>query len=270
MRGPAQGDSLLFRRRRGLSLRRALSPKRLAVPALAWLLPLLAVPAAFAQQELRYDAWHGHSRPPHIKKAGETGTLTINEAGVSFEAKPHSWRWAYQDIQQLKLTARSLWVLTYADDKWKLGADREYQFDLPEGKSFEAAYALLKGKLDQRFIAGLAARLDAPLWSIPVKHLLRFGGDEGILQIGVDVIVYLSAKDGESRTWRYQDIQNISSSGPFQLTITTLERAKTHYGDLKGFNFALKQPLDEKRYNELWLRLNQSKGLKILDSYRGK
>ena len=55
---------------------------------------------------------------------------------------------------------------------------------------------------------------------------------------------------------------------PFQLTITTFERAKTHYGDLKGFNFQLKRPLDEGRYNELWLSLNRSKGLKILDSYR--
>ena len=64
------------------------------------------------------------------------------------------------------------------------------------------------------------------------------------------------------------DIENISSAGPFELTITTFERAKTHYGDLKGFNFELKQRLEEARYNELWLRLNQSKGLKILDSYR--
>ena len=54
----------------------------------------------------------------------------------------------------------------------------------------------------------------------------------------------MSEKNGASRTWRYQDIENISSSGPFQLTITTFERAKTHYGDLKGFNFELKRPLE--------------------------
>ncbi len=52
------------------------------------------------------------------------------------------------------------------------------------------------------------------------------------------------------------------------MTVTTFERAKTHYGDLKGFNFELKQRLDGDRYNDLWLRLNQSKGLKILTSYR--
>jgi hypothetical protein len=234
-------------------------------------------PAGVAQQDLRYDAWHGHSRPPHIKKAGNMGTLTITDAGVSFEEAykngktpkhPHAWRWDYQDIQQLKIAPKSLTVLTYKDNRWKLGADREYQFDLVGDKTFEEAYQRLKGRLDQRFVAEIPDRVSNVLWEIPVKHLLRFGGDEGVLQVGADTIVYKSAKKGKSRTWRYQDIENVSASGQFQLTVTTFERAKTHYGNLKGFNFELKQRLDEAQYNDLWLRLNQSKGLKILNSYR--
>ena len=85
-----------------------------------------------------------------------------------------------------------------------------------------------------------------------------------MLRVGIDAIVYSSEKRDESRTWRYEDIDNISSSGPFQLTVTTFERARTHYGNLKGFNFELKQRLEEEHFNDLWLRLNQSKGLKIL------
>jgi hypothetical protein len=46
------------------------------------------------------------------------GTLTITDAGVSFEEKykngkpkhPHAWRWDYQDIQQLKIARRGLLV----------------------------------------------------------------------------------------------------------------------------------------------------------------
>lgn len=231
---------------------------------------LLLAPAGFAQQEFHYEVWHGHSRPPHIRKAGETGVLTISESGISFEAKPHSWNWAYQDIRQLKILPGSIVVLTYEDNKWKLGADREYRFDVPFIKMFIDAYPFLKSHLDQRFVAAIPERISNPLWEIPAKHLLRFGGDEGVLQIGPNEIAYQSAKGGESRAWRYLDIENISSSGPFQLTITTFERAKAHYGDLKGFNFELKQPLGEDRYNDLWLRLNRSKGLKILDAYRGK
>jgi hypothetical protein len=181
---------------------------------------------------------------------------------------PDAWRWNYQDIQQLKVEPKSLTVLTYKDNKWKLGADRRYEFDLISGKTFEDAYNVLKGRLDQRFVAAIADSPDSMLWEIPVKHLHGFGGDEGVLQVGPDEIVYKSAKSDESRTWRYEDIENISSSGPFQLTITSFERARMHYGSRKGFEFQLKQRLEEARYNDLWLRLNQSKGLKILNSYR--
>jgi hypothetical protein len=102
-----------------------------------------------------------------------------------------------------------------------------------------------------------------------VKHLRRFGGDEGVLQVGPNAVVYKSADQDASRTWRYEDIENISSSGPFQLTITTFERAKTQYGNLKGFNFQLKRRLEDAGYNDLWVRLNLSKGLNILQWYRG-
>ena len=235
----------------------------------------LLAPAMFAQ-DLRYDVWHGHSRPPNIRKAGNMGALTITDLGVAFEERyegkkpkhPHAWRWDYQDIQQLKIAPKSLTVLTYKDSKWKLGADREYRFDLVSDKNFDAAYDALKNRLDQRFVAVIPDHVSNVLWEIPVKHLLRFGGDEGVIQVGPDEIVYKSAKPGESRTWRYQDIDSIGSSGPFQLTITTFERATTHYGNLKGFNFELRQQLEEARYNDLWLRLSQAKGLKILNSYR--
>ncbi len=242
----------------------------------AFLAAALFSPALFSQQSFQYEAWHGHSRPPHIRKAGNFGTLTIDAAGVSFQETykgktpkhPHAWRWSYQDIQQLKLEPKSLTVLTYKDNRWKMGADRQYDFDLKSGKTFTEAYAFLKARLDQRFVAAVAASPRAALWEIPVKHLGRFAGDEGVLQVAAGEIVYKSAKEDASRTWRFEDIDNISSSGPFQLTVTTFERAKLDYGSLKQFNFELKQRLDEARYDDLWLRLNQSKGLKILNAYR--
>ncbi len=247
--------------------------KRIGAGLAGWLLltPVLGA------QEFQYEAWHGHSRPPHIKKAGRMGRLEITARGVSFEETypegkrpkhPHAWQWDYRDIQQLKIEAKSLTVLTYRDNKWKLGADREYQFDLRSDQTFEPAYRALKDRLDQRFVAAIPDQPAGALWEIPVKHLLRFGGDEGVLQVGPEAIAYRSQKKDQSRTWRYQDIENISTSGPFQLTITSFERAKTHYGNLKGFNFELKERLEDARYNDLWLRLNQAKGLQVLRAYR--
>ena len=237
----------------------------------------LLTSAGFAQTDFRYEAWHAHSRPPHIRKAGGLGTLTINDAGVSFQeiykdgkapTHPHAWHWDYQDIQQLKIAPKSLTVLTYKDNKWKLGADREYDFDLVSEKDFEQAYNVLKTRLDQRFVAVVPDNVARLLWEIPVKHLKRLSGDEGVLQVGADEIVYRSGTKDQTRTWRYQDIDNVSSSGPFQLTITTFERAKLDYGSRKAFNFELKQRLEDDRFNDLWLRLNQTKGLSMLTRYR--
>jgi hypothetical protein len=205
------------------------------------------------------------------------GTLSITEAGVRFEETykngksprhPHAWRWDYQDIQQLTIGPSVLTVLTYKDNMWKLGTDREYRFELTGGKTFDEAWRVLKGRMDQRLVAAIPGHPSDILWELPVKHLKRLGGDEGVLEVGTDAVVYRSADKAGSRSWRYEDVDNISSSGPFELTITTFERDRADYGSRKGFTFQLKRPLDEAKYNDLWLRLNQSKGLNILNAYR--
>ena len=217
-------------------------------------------------QPLEYEVRHDH-----LWKSGG-GTLVISERGVSFQEvtkkqRPkHAFELNYPDIQELKLSADNLTVVTYKDRKWRLGLDKEYKFSLVPGQSISAAYALLKDRLDQRFVAAIADERIEPLWEVPVKLLGRVTGSEGVLLVGPDRVVYKTTKKGESRTWRYGDIENISTSGSFQLTLTTYERAKTHYGNLKGFNFQLKQALDEKQFNLLWRRLNQRKGLELLTS----
>ena len=171
-------------------------------------------------------------RHKHLN-GGCAGTLTVDENGVSFVgAKKHAWSWKYEDIQQLRL-----------------GADRAYNFT---GKiPAEELYALLKERMDQRFVAAVGQALGLPTWSVPVKHLRPIVGSEGTLEFGAEAIAYSTPAKAESRAWRYSDIEHIASSGPFQLTITTLE---------KGFNFQLKQPITEARYNQLWLQIEKKNG----------
>jgi hypothetical protein len=188
-------------------------------------------------------------RHAHLRK-GCAGVMTVDEQGVSFTgAKKHAWAWRYQDIQELTLAPGSIHILTYKDGKLRLGADRGYEFT---GKiPVQELYALLRGRMDQRFVAKVGQASGLPSWSLPVKHLGPVIGSEGTLAFGADAIVYSTAARAESRTWRYSDIENISSSGPFQLTITTLE---------KGFNFQLEQPITEARYNQLWLQIEKKNG----------
>lgn len=124
----------------------------------------------------------------------------------------------------------------------------------------------MKSKLDQRFVAALADAQTLATWEMRVKLLGTIQGSEGVLQVGEERIVYKTDKKGGSRTWRLEDIENVSTSGPFQLTLITHERAKTQYGSMKGFNFQLKQKLDQQRFDLLWRRLNRDKGLQFLTS----
>jgi hypothetical protein len=186
-------------------------------------------------------------RHEHLRKGCE-GTITVDERGISFAgARKHRWDWNYQDIQRLKLSPRGISLLTYGDSRLRLGADIKYEFggEIPAAQLYE----FLRTRMDQRLVAEIAQEDRG--WSIPVKHLRKVRGSEGLLMFGANSVVYEAGSKRESRTWRYSDIASISSSGAFQLTVTTLE---------KGFNFQLKEPIDEARYNDLWLQVERNNG----------
>ena len=220
--------------------------------------------------ELQYRVLHKHWR------GSCEGTLALNAGGIIYreasEKKPasklHTWAWQYQDIQQLELSEKAILIKTYRDRVWRLGADEEITFLFQAGQDPKLAYDRLKNRLDQRFVAALAADDVKALWTVPVKLRGLVNGSNGVLVVGEDRITYKSEDPGKSRTWRYRDIDNLSTSGPFRLTMVTFEHGSLHYGDRKEFDFQLKEPLSEDRYNELWQRLNKEKGLRILDLYK--
>lgn len=202
---------------------------------------------------VRHKHWHG----------GGNGDLRVSNDGISFaesgQGQKHSRTWKYQEIQQVELSDDTLRILTYEDQKWKLGRDREYVFDrLPQGFA-QAVYAQWRDRLDQRFIAGLPDNDVAPLWEIPAKLLGRLEGSEGMIRVGRDRIVYQTKEPEESRTWRFADIENIASAGPFDFSVVTREHHGAWNAGWREFHFQLKGPLPEERYNELWRRLNASK-----------
>jgi hypothetical protein len=103
--------------------------------------------------------------------------------------------------------------------------------------------------LDQRFVDGVGQASGPSGLKFQVKQLALTKGTEGTLTFGGSAVVYDTARD--PRTWRYSDIQFISSANPFQLTITTLE---------KQFRFQLKQAITESAYNQLWLEIEKKNG----------
>jgi len=197
---------------------------------------MLAIQLGAAQFAMRHE---------HLRKGCE-GTMTVDDTGIAFAGKKgHAWKWKYQDIQQLTLLPGGLNILTYKDSRLRLGADVEYRFT---GKlPVRELYGEWSANLDQRFVAGAVFGLEGD--RIAAKHLGAIQGSQGSLIFAPEAIAWDSPRD--ARTWRFRDIRNISSAGPFQLTITTFE---------KQFDFQLKQPLSEARYNRIWLDIERKNG----------
>ncbi|MBL8216663.1 MAG: hypothetical protein JNK87_38445 [Bryobacterales bacterium] len=205
-------------------------------------------------------------RHPHLYKEG-AGTLALEPSGLTYQetGKPgHSWSVRWDDVQQLWVSAGEMRVLTYRDQRWQLGRDREFELAAAEGVTFTPWVTELKEQLGQRMAMAVASQAEAVLWRVPVKLRKGFGGSEGVLRVTAEGVVYESEERGESRTWRFEDIENVASAGRFELTLTTYERAKLEYGDKKGFHFQLKRPMEQRQYEALWRRLHDAKQLQYL------
>ena len=182
-------------------------------------------------------------RHQHLRKYCK-GTLTVDAKGITFQSSKHdTWNWPYQDIQQLTLTPESIHILSYKDRSLILGKDVTYNFTgvIPSAE----LYARWNAALDQRFVAEVDVAGERPGLKFPAKLLDFTKGTESTLVFAQDLVGF------GAHTWRYSDIQSIASSGPFQLSITTLE---------KQFRFQLKQPINESTYNQLWLEIEKKNG----------
>jgi hypothetical protein len=202
-------------------------------------------------------------RHPHLRKGG-AGEIQIGESSISFretgKKQKHSREWAFDDIQQLHVGSNSLRILTYEDVARMLGKDREYEFDrLPDGAANQILEAVRARIDEKRIVAAIPQDTMKAVWQIRAKLLEGRGGSDGVVLVGEDSVVYKTEERDTSRTWHYRQIENISSSGPFDLTITTFERDGSRFAGRRDFRFQLKAPLPEERYNALWRRLNESR-----------
>lgn len=187
------------------------------------------------------------------------GTLHIDAGFIEFKERgkhsKRSRRWSYDDIQELTLAAETLRIVSYENPRWGVGRDRVWAFDRLPAAVAKDWYPVFSRKLDQRFVAALADETVKAEWQVPVKLVRGRGGSQGVLTVGADRVVYKTARPGESRTWHTAYLENVASSDPFDLTITTRER---------DFRFQLKQALPGARFDELWRRVNQANELQIL------
>jgi len=208
----------------------------------------------------------------------DSGILEVSDTGIAYRESAgkkgsrdkglNTWAWTFEDIQQLYLSPERISVLSYQDRKWRLGVDHEFQFRFAAGTDVRPLYEFLKARMNARLAAALPEKVETPLWESPAKLLGTLVGSQGVLRFGAEQVVFETERKEESRTWRYRDIENISTSGRYQFTLTAHERAKAQYGSLKAFNFQLKRPLETEQFDSLWRRLNQQYELPFLTAIK--
>lgn len=219
-------------------------------------LSLVLLAAPLAAEVLELGAAHGRWR------ARAEGVLRLDGDGLAFasEVKGRRFSWRWREMQRLELLRDRIIVTGYRDRSLvRLYSDERAEFRFTGTPSVESLYAFLEPRMDQRLVARIALPPRQELWRIGVKRLRKGRGAQGELIVEPARILFVAQGRGESRVWRDSGIDLVSSSGPHQLSLTARE-PDTHY------DFQLKQALDPKRYDELWLRLNRARGLALLEN----
>lgn len=157
------------------------------------------------------------------------------------------------DISQMTVSPERVDIRLFSGRKLRL------KFPHNEAKAREII-AAWRPLLDNRLVAALPAAPTEVEWEVPVQLKRLLPGPQGVLRFTKDTIIFATDARGQSRIWRYDDIDNISSADPFELTISTHER---HH---RLYNFTLKQRTDQKRIDAIWRRLQRQQGLEFLDS----
>lgn len=220
-----------------------------------WFAGLLLVCSALQAQEVRFPVRHDRLL------RDRTGELIFSKTGIEFRTKDKgdARTWKYEDVQQLGLLSpKELTILAYQDSKWKFGKDLFYRFEITEGEMTPALWTELQSKLKRPVVSAIIPPDIAPMFTILVKHLRGFGGTQGRLEIAEEYVIYKTDTPKDSRIWRYRDISSIGTTGPYQLRLTSMDRAENENGGDRNFVFSLKEQLPSEAYDFIWWKINGS------------
>ncbi len=224
-----------------------------------WSGSFLVVVLLFMTSSALYGKDYSFKVRHHHLKGSCKGDLIINESGIRYQTSltKDQRQWSFDDIQEIQfISDRDLNLVTYEDSRQRLGGDRIFKFELQDNTIPKDLVAFLNLKFPKPISYRLKVQDQGARYEFPVKHLHRIGGCQGKLVIAEDGISYLSSKTGESRHWRYSDLQSIGSSGLYELRLGTYEHGPLQYGDTKEFRFQLKTKLDDAAYRFAWSYIN--------------
>ena len=184
------------------------------------------------------------------------GALIISTDQVEFRAKKEkdSRSWAYGEIKLFEiLSPTRLRVWTYQNRKLQLGQDENLTFKIINGQIDQQVSDFLRQRMTRPFVTSFTNEESEILAQIPVKHLHRFSGCQGVLKIYADRLVYEAEDDHDSRSWRWTDIGAVGRPDIDRFEVLTFEPQTG--GPKRSFNFLLKERLADKTYDFIWSRV---------------
>ena len=219
--------------------RRAFSSVLLAAGVWVWLHSSatgLAQTRRDTESQQSFVSWESAARL-HYFAGKDKGDLSINANGIEFRRKKaEPMKIPYVEVQTFQLEPQSLTIKTYRNRKMGLGV-AQYRFDLVQSvpPSVAAELASRVRKPSQNSVPDP----DSQAVTISAHHRTVRGGTNGVLRFHEGGIDYVSSASGDSRSWRWADLQTLSAPDPYHLLL---------FGYRDTYNFDLKEMLPQSLY----------------------
>ena len=171
----------------------------------------------------------------------EKGDLKIGAEGIEFRSqKGRIDKWPFLDVQTFRLSPKTLSIETYQNRKHHLPGMQRFRFDMDQDvpPALAAKLSTLIQRPSQNAVPDQA--LQGIL--IPAHHRTLTGGTNGTLRFSDDGIDYITDARGDSRSWRWADLQTLSDPDPFHLLV---------FGYRDTYSFDLKEPLPRSTFYRL-------------------
>jgi hypothetical protein len=185
-------------------------------------------------------SWQSPARLHHVV-GREKGDLTIGAEGIEFRSgKGRTIKLSYLEVQSFLLSPHSLNIETYQNRKRHLPGIERYKFEFANTVPPEVAAELSKEvhRPSQNAVPDPAAQGIV----IPAHHRTVRGGTNGTLRIRDGGIDYVTDVAGDSRSWRWADLQTLSDPDPYHLFV---------FGYRDTYTFDLKEPLPQSLFYRL-------------------
>ncbi|MGC0775128.1 MAG: hypothetical protein WB543_19495 [Candidatus Acidiferrum sp.] len=191
--------------------------------------------------------WESPARLHHGLFGRTSGTLRADSRGIEFvPEKGATRRWAVNEIKSVDLGPHRLVLVGYDNRGWHLAGTQQFEWELTNAITPETATSLTKAMM--RPVRNRLPEPDAPVVTVvAVRRSGHFGGSNGVLRFRQQGIDYITVQPGESRSWRWADLQTLSNPDPYHLFV---------FGYRDTYAFELKATLSREVLNhasdEIW------------------